>query len=250
MTTGEKIQKIRKKSGLTQEELAKRIGIKRGTLAQYESGKRSPKRETLERFAKALNVSWYELAHTDDSSWDWIVKAANDTTSNNAPDAQWYERALKIVNETEREDALNSFDEMKQARSQLTLKDQQLINQFVDFAMGLTDTCMKTENKTANEAIGRVAPLLECLLVCQNLNEHGERVAYCEGLQLLEPDLELSGLIFRIWKKRPEKMLELLDMLKRLAQTQDYSKHNSQCVTEDTEDTAGDTPKDTPPKND
>ena len=75
-------------------------------------------------------------------------------------------------------------------------------------------------------------------------------MAYCEGLQLLEPDLELSGLIFRIWKKRPEKMLELLDMLKRLAQTQDYSKHNSQCVTEDTEDTAGDTPKDTPPKND
>ena len=52
------------------------------------------------------------------------------------------------------------------------------------------------------------------------------------------------------WKKRPEKMSELLDMLKRLAQTQDYSKHNSQCVTEDTEDAAGDTPKDTPPKND
>ena len=132
----------------------------------------------------------------------------------------------------------------------MTPKDQQLINQIVDFAMGLTDTCMKTENKTANEAIGRVAPLLECLLVCLNLNEHGERVAYCEGLQLLEPDLGLSGLIFRIWKKRPEKMSELLDMLKRLAQTQDYSKHNSQCVTEDTEDAAGDTPKDTPPKND
>ena len=61
MTTGEKIRELRKAQGLTQEELAQKIGIKRGTLAQYETGKRSPKRETLERFAKALNVQWYDV---------------------------------------------------------------------------------------------------------------------------------------------------------------------------------------------
>lgn len=52
----DQIQKLRKEKGLTQEELANAIGIKRGTLAQYESGKRNPKKETLEKFAEALNV--------------------------------------------------------------------------------------------------------------------------------------------------------------------------------------------------
>ena len=63
VTTGEKIRKIRKEQGLTQEELAKKIGIKRGTLAQYESGKRSPKKETIEKFANALGVDAKELGY-------------------------------------------------------------------------------------------------------------------------------------------------------------------------------------------
>lgn len=47
MTTGEKIRELRKAQGLTQEELAQKIGIKRGTLAQYEAGKRSPSEKPL-----------------------------------------------------------------------------------------------------------------------------------------------------------------------------------------------------------
>lgn len=54
---GQKIQEHRKENGWTQEELAKRMGISRATVAQYEADKRKPKYETIVRFADALGTS-------------------------------------------------------------------------------------------------------------------------------------------------------------------------------------------------
>lgn len=38
----DRIKKIRKEAGLTQEEFAKRLGLKRNTIATYETGKSEP----------------------------------------------------------------------------------------------------------------------------------------------------------------------------------------------------------------
>lgn len=60
-TIGDKIKEYRKQFGLTQVQLAKRLGITQGTLALYETGKRHPKIETVKRIADALCVSSSKL---------------------------------------------------------------------------------------------------------------------------------------------------------------------------------------------
>ena len=61
MTTGQRIKEARKKAGLTQKELAAKLGIAYQTLAQWENDLRNPKRETLQKIASALGINWYEL---------------------------------------------------------------------------------------------------------------------------------------------------------------------------------------------
>lgn len=56
MTIGENIRKIRKEKGMTQSELAKKIGISYQQIGQYEQGKRNPKIETIDKIATALGV--------------------------------------------------------------------------------------------------------------------------------------------------------------------------------------------------
>lgn len=52
-----RLKQLREETGLTQEELAKKLNISRGTYAHYETGKREPKFETLQHLATYFNVS-------------------------------------------------------------------------------------------------------------------------------------------------------------------------------------------------
>lgn len=54
----ERLKQLRKeKKGLTQEMVAKQIGIAKTTYSAYEQGKRQPDYDTLNRLAKYFNVS-------------------------------------------------------------------------------------------------------------------------------------------------------------------------------------------------
>ncbi|MBE3586531.1 MAG: helix-turn-helix transcriptional regulator [Thermoanaerobacter sp.] len=57
MIIGKRIKELREQLGLTQEELAEKVGISRSALANYESGLREPKGDILVRFANALNTT-------------------------------------------------------------------------------------------------------------------------------------------------------------------------------------------------
>lgn len=61
MTSGERIKAARKKVGLTQEDLGKRLGVSGSFIAQYETNNRNPKLETLRRIAIALGTTVSEL---------------------------------------------------------------------------------------------------------------------------------------------------------------------------------------------
>lgn len=56
MEIGQSIQEARKKAKLTQKELAEKVGIATITVQQYERGVRTPKIETLQKIAQALNI--------------------------------------------------------------------------------------------------------------------------------------------------------------------------------------------------
>lgn len=63
----ERLVAARKKRGLSQEELAKRSGLKPAAISHFETGARKPSFDNLRRLADALNVTAdYLLGRTDD----------------------------------------------------------------------------------------------------------------------------------------------------------------------------------------
>ncbi len=66
-TYGERIAELREKHGLTQEELAKILGIKRASLSHYEKNRRVPDYEVLNKIADYFQVTVdYLIGRTDD----------------------------------------------------------------------------------------------------------------------------------------------------------------------------------------
>ena len=56
-----KIAKYRKKAGLTQIELAEKIGASQSALSRWESGKETPSMEILEKIAETLEITPFDL---------------------------------------------------------------------------------------------------------------------------------------------------------------------------------------------
>ncbi len=66
-TLGSRIKDLRLKQGITQKQLAEKIGIREATLSRYENDKRDAQWETLGRIAEHLNTSCdYLLGLSDD----------------------------------------------------------------------------------------------------------------------------------------------------------------------------------------
>ena len=69
MTTGDRIKQARMAAGLSQEELADKIGVKFSVISKYETGRvKNLKRETIASLAEALNVKPSWLMCMDDES--------------------------------------------------------------------------------------------------------------------------------------------------------------------------------------
>jgi len=56
-----KLKKYRKQSGMTQEELAHKIGVSRAYVGYLEQGRNVPSLDTLSKIARALRVSVADL---------------------------------------------------------------------------------------------------------------------------------------------------------------------------------------------
>ena len=65
MKLGDKILELRKKQGLSQEELGEKIDVTRQTISNWELGETSPNPEQLKLLSKELNISIDELLDND-----------------------------------------------------------------------------------------------------------------------------------------------------------------------------------------
>ena len=65
MDIGNKIMELRKKSGLSQEELAEKVGVARQTISKWELGETSPDIKQSKELSKIFNVSLDELVSND-----------------------------------------------------------------------------------------------------------------------------------------------------------------------------------------
>lgn len=76
----DRFAQLRKDSGLTQEQVAERLGVSKGTIGNYETGFREPNLPMLENIADFFNVDIdYLLGHSNEkpeySLEDrWIMK--------------------------------------------------------------------------------------------------------------------------------------------------------------------------------
>lgn len=75
--TGRHIRQYRKVAGLTQEELAQKVGISTMSIRRYEGGERVAPREMIESIATALGVDPYSLY-----SFDQATEAVTDDINN------------------------------------------------------------------------------------------------------------------------------------------------------------------------
>lgn len=58
---GKKLQRIRKKIGISQEELAERVGVHRNHIGRIERGETNPSLPLIQKIAKVLKVSGKDL---------------------------------------------------------------------------------------------------------------------------------------------------------------------------------------------
>ena len=65
MEIGKKIMDLRKKNGLSQEELAEKVGVARQTISKWELGETSPDLKQSKELSKIFNVSLDELTDND-----------------------------------------------------------------------------------------------------------------------------------------------------------------------------------------
>ena len=77
MEIGKKIMDLRKKNGLSQEELAEKVGVARQTISKWELGETSPDLKQSKELSKIFNVSLDEL--TDNDIKDVLVEKTSNT---------------------------------------------------------------------------------------------------------------------------------------------------------------------------
>ena len=77
MEIGNRISELRKKKGLSQEELAEKIGVARQTISKWELGETSPDLKQSKELSKIFNVSLDEL--TDNDIKDILVEKTSNT---------------------------------------------------------------------------------------------------------------------------------------------------------------------------
>lgn len=77
MEVGNKILELRKKNGLSQEELAEKVGVARQTISKWELGETSPDLKQSKELSKIFNVSLDELV--DNDTKDVIIEKVSNT---------------------------------------------------------------------------------------------------------------------------------------------------------------------------
>ena len=82
----ERIKELRKALGLTQQEFSERIGVKRNTIAQYESGRNAPIDAVVSLICREFNVSE-----------DWLRTGEGEMFKPKSRNEELFEFAAKVA---------------------------------------------------------------------------------------------------------------------------------------------------------
>ena len=129
MTTGERIKKARINAGLTQKELAQKIGVAEITIRQYEADKRLPKNKDITgKLADALHVSGSYLIWGDENA---IKTGIIDTKVRAETDEETLKSILKTWPSDLNSEAREYFIQLLSQPSQKHRKSQKYFEQLL-----------------------------------------------------------------------------------------------------------------------
>lgn len=98
MELSERLKELRKQRGLSQYDLAKKLGVSKSTISMIEVGSRQPSIEMMEMLCDYFNVSMDFLRGKEDVSLYLIDPELADTASKLSEDAELYELVKNLVN--------------------------------------------------------------------------------------------------------------------------------------------------------
>jgi len=130
MTIGERIYFCRLERKMTQKQLAEKAGMADSAIRKYESGRITPKFETLNRIAAALEIPWTMLYPNNEKAAEAYISTYNDFIKEHpggfekiSPD----EAAERGLIEEQAADSLNTMQ--SQIHSEQILKDFAALNE-------------------------------------------------------------------------------------------------------------------------
>lgn len=169
---GEKLNRIaelRKKCGLSQSELAAKIGVAQNTLSQYETNVRTPKHDTILKIAEALHVFPHEVYGLG----EWVLynqKFAIDVA-----------HAFSILNYIQHSDADDVTADVVKHLMQDDFTDfDEVYQQLPDFLENLTTASI------AGSVVGKDRSADDLLLAYEKLNAEGKKEAVKRIFELAE----------------------------------------------------------------
>lgn len=98
MDFGQKLKDARKYKGLTQQQLADKLSVTPSLIGQYETGKRRPKKENVEKIARALDLG-YSYTKDGEPYFYTFVDTVEHNTDNTEFNAGQYYNAINGQNE-------------------------------------------------------------------------------------------------------------------------------------------------------
>ncbi|MGN8832642.1 helix-turn-helix domain-containing protein [Selenomonas montiformis] len=133
MSFSETLKRLRLEKGLTQGDLAKYSGLKQSSIAMYETGKRNPKIDVLERLADFFNVDIDYLIGKTDKTTKVIVAPPEPQKNIETPPAPKEDREHKHLQNLLSDPHLRRILE---SSGQLNESSLQEVQNFIDFQLG------------------------------------------------------------------------------------------------------------------
>ena len=106
MIIGDRLRALREQQNLSQGDIEKRTGLLRGYVSRVENGRTIPSIETLEKWARALNVSLYQVFYGGNHSRSpQSLKAENsDLWGSKGKDAHYLSQLRRMLSRTRERD--------------------------------------------------------------------------------------------------------------------------------------------------
>jgi transcriptional regulator with XRE-family HTH domain len=105
MIIGDQLRALREQQNLSQGDIEKRTGLLRCYVSRVENGHTIPSIETLEKWARALNVLLYQVFYENDSPSPQPLKAEkSDLWGSEGKDAHYLSQLRRILSRTRERD--------------------------------------------------------------------------------------------------------------------------------------------------